>query len=164
MVVDQHDLIDQASCTLDILDEVEQRQRRMNNVMIFGLPESTEALADRRRFDEANIQELFSEVGAVGICPINFRRIGKIVEGRCRPLRVEMSATANADRVIRSGRKLRNSSRFRRVFVSKDLTKSQQEEVRNLRTELVRRRDLGEDVVIFRNQVHARESLPVFHE
>ena len=150
---------------MSILDEVEQRQRRVNNLMIFDLPESTEGpLEDRRKLDENSIQELFSETGAVGISPITVRRVGRIVEGQCRPLKVEMSATADVYKVLRSGRKLRNSSRYSRVFVSKDLTKHQQEEARNLRTELKRRRELGEDVVIFRNQVHPRESLPIFHE
>lgn len=75
-----------------------------------------------------------------------------------------MPGLADVQRVLRSGRKLRSSTRFRRVFVAKDLTKLQQEEARNLRAELKRRRELGEDVVIFRNQVRTKDSLPNFHE
>lgn len=155
----------QSSNTADILGEAEERQRRANNIMIFGLPETmVGSLAERVKLDEDNIQELFSETGVAEISPISARRVGKIVEGQCRPLKVEMQRSADVQRVLRSGRRLRNSSRYRRVFVSKDLTKLQQEEARNLRSEMKQRRELGEDVVIFRNQVVRRDTLPIFHE
>lgn len=75
----------QSTSTMNILDEVEQRQQRMNNLMIFGMPETTEgSLVDRRRLDENNILDLFSETGAIGIPPVTVRRVGKIIEGQSR--------------------------------------------------------------------------------
>ena len=85
----------------DILQEVEERERRRNNLMIFGLPESTDgSLSDRQEFDTKQISNLFKE----GMClesvePEHSRRVGRIVDGRARPLKVRMEDQEDKQRV-----------------------------------------------------------------
>ena len=78
----------------------------------------------------------------------NVHRIGKVVEGRNRLIRVILSSEDCKDRVLREARQLRNASEFKNVYVNPDLTLRQRQEGKRLREELKRRRELGEDVVL----------------
>ena len=50
----------------DVLQEVEQRERRRSNIMIFELPEMTDTLlTDRQGFDKTIIRVIFDEAGVI---------------------------------------------------------------------------------------------------
>lgn len=153
----------QSRLLTDIFDEMELRQQRVNNIMVFGLPEKASgSLIDKEKFDKTSIEGLLAEAGVGRISPGNLRRVGKIVDGRSRPLKVELAGMADVQAVLRSGKTLRKSTRFKTVFVSKDFTKMQQIEMQHLRTELKKRKESGEDVVIYGNQIRTRDSLQNF--
>lgn len=153
----------QLSLASSILQEVEQRERRRNNVMIFGLPEKTNgSLSERQQFDVAQISDLFGEVGLSGEKPEQSRRVGRMIDGRARPLKVKMEVHEDKQRILRCRKNLRDSSSYKHVFITNDETKMQQEEMRKLRLELKRRRALGEDVVIFNHQIRSKDSLSNF--
>ena len=79
-----------------------------------------------------------------------------MMTNRPRPLKVMFTDVRVRDQVLRTGKNL-HSSRFRSVFINKDLTPLQQTEQRTLTAELRRRRQGGEDVVIRGDKVVTRQ-------
>ena len=86
-------------------------------------------------------------------------------QGKGRLLRVTFSNSELKSEVLRSARKLKASTSFRKVYVNPDRTPVQQAEHKNLRSELLSRRGKGEDVVIFKQSVVPRAdvNLKNFH-
>lgn len=153
----------QSNLASNILQEVEERERRRNNIMIFGLPEKEDGpLNDRRDCDMSATLQLFDEADVKNVSPVWSRRVGRISEGKVRPLKVVLQNQADKQEVLRKGRNLRDSTSFKKVFVTNDATRMQQAEMQLLRSELKRKRDLGEDVVIYNNQIRTRESIKNF--
>ena len=106
--------------------------------MIFGLPESTDgSLSERQQHDTAQILDLLNEgAGLQGVEPEKSQRVGKIVDGRPRPLKVRMEDQEDKQSVLRCGKRLRDSLNYKHVYITNDATKMQQEEMKKLRLEL----------------------------
>lgn len=153
----------QFNLTANVLEEVEQRERRRNNIMIFGLPEQPSgSLSERQDHDIQSITNLLRDAGVSDVTPEQSRRIGRIVEGRPRPLKVKLENQETMHRILRCSKNLRDCSAYKEVFITSDATRMQQEEMKKLRLELRRRRELGEDVVIFNQQIRTKTSLTNF--
>ena len=88
-------------------------------------------------------------------------RIGKIIQGRPRLLKVACPTVDVKISILRKSKDLRSSSRYRNINVNHDLTVEQQKEAWKLREECRQRRSRGEDVVIHKNKVIQRNS-PVY--
>ena len=152
-----------SSSNSEILQEVEERQQRRNNVMIFGLPEKSHgSLIERKNHDNGAIHDLFDTMGIADASVEETRRIGRITDNKIRALKVTLKDQNTKQKILRSAKELRKSSRFRHVFLANDATKWQQKELSNLRSELKNRRDQGEEVVIYNGQVRSKESLQNF--
>lgn len=152
-----------SSSNSEILQEVEERQLRRNNVMIFGLPETSHgSLTERKDHDNRAIHELFETIGIQNVSTEETRRVGRITDDKIRALKVTLKDVNTKRKILRSAKELRKSSRFRHVFLANDATKWQQKELFYLRSELKKRRDLGEDVVIYNGQLRSKESLQNF--
>ena len=147
----------------EILDEMEDRERRRNNVILFGLPEHDEGtVAERKQHDESLVQEVFEAIDCDDVETDAILRLGRNVSGRLRPVKVTLSDRSSKAEIMRKSRDLRKSDNFKRVFISNDKTKLQQTEWSDLRKELLRRKELGEDVVIYNGKVALLSSLKNF--
>ena len=137
---------------IDLSNEMEDRARRRLNVVVSGIPESSDGHMDRsqcvkllRNLDIP--QESIAEV----------RRIGRQIDGSsARLIRITLLNTAEREKVLRNARKLRHNTNLRNVYVNPDRTNLQQRFFRELLSELKERRRKGEDVVIFRDRVVRR--------
>ena len=86
-------------------------------------------------------------------------------EGTTSSSYLRVTSSELKSEVLRSARKLKVSTSFRKVYVNPDRTPVQQAEHKNLRSELLSRRGKGEDVVIFKQSVVPRAdvNLKNFH-
>ena len=89
---------------------------------------------------------------------VEIRRIGKVLKDKPRLLRVKFSDNISRDAVLRRSKYLRNS-KYKDVYINKDLTPLQQTEQHALREELRRRRSRNEDVVIYDDKLVLRATL-----
>ena len=136
----------------NILAEIEDRDRRKANLIVSGLQEMEEgSVEERKQWDLAKVQALFShledkEEPSAGVS--NTFRIGRINSSKPRLLKV-VCATAEFKRsLLLKAKSLRENTEYKHVYVNPDLTPSQQAQNKQLREELRRRRNLGEEVII----------------
>ena len=146
----------------EILDEIEDREKRRNNVIIFGLPECNEGtVSKRKKYDETLVKEVFEAIGCDDIDTETIFRLGRNI-GKMRPVKVTLRNRISKAEIMRKARDLRTSDKYKKVFISNDKTKMQQTEWSDLRRELLHRRETDEDVVIYNGKVTQRSSLKNF--
>ena len=66
--------------------------------------------------------------------------------------------------VFRKAKSLRNVEAFKNVYLNPDRTVTQQQQLKQLQVECKRRRDTGEDVVIYRGEVIGRNEISHFRD
>ena len=156
----------QHSLKEDILNELENRDARQNNIVIFGLPEPTLPAAGSSSSsdegDKDNVLSMFSEIGIDDVNISRCFRLGqKNSQPRPRPLKVILKSREVKELVLSAAPKLSrlsDSHRFRKVFIKVDLTPLQQEQGKLLRQQLRSRKEAGEDVVIRNGRIVLRSS------
>ena len=129
---------------------------RKNNLIVSGVPMVSGDLEARKEADRAFLVKLHDCLDVKEPNVEDFRRIGR--PGHQQLLRVRYRERATRISVLRKARTLRYSE----VFKNADLTLLQQNEQRKLRQELQQRRQDGENVIIFRNNVIDRSKRPIF--
>ena len=133
----------------DVYEECYQRFMRRKYVIISGLPEQTTgSAAEREEADENAIESLGRAIGVRNIDPVDVRRIGKINQGRPRLLRFKCKDIAVRNHLLRSSKDLQKRQDYVNTYINPDLTLLQRIRSKELRAELKRRRDAGEDVII----------------
>ena len=107
-----------------ILDEVNDQHRRRKNIIISGVSEPvTGSIKERKEFDTDKVREILEEISKDDCDEIeHVHRIGRVMEGRNRIIRVVFSDEDCKDRVLREAKQLRNASEFKNVYVNPDLT------------------------------------------
>lgn len=141
----------------DLVQEIEDIDKRKNNVMIFGLPEGYDDTlsGQQQSLDGPKIEKLLETLEFSGLKLGPHHRIGK--KGtRPRPIKLTLANEFDRVRLLRSSSKLSSltdESSLRKVFIKPDLTKRQQDRQKALRAEMKRRNEEGEDVVIRGNKV-----------
>ena len=102
--------------THDICNELQQRDNKQQNLVVFGL---TESIADTE-----TAQQLVSDIGSLSSICSSFR-IGKRVEGKSRPLIIRFTSKHERDDVYGRLKNLKGQTRWNNVSVALDLTKMQ---------------------------------------
>lgn len=131
--------------------EARMREERRLNIVVKNLPEE-------RPDDEAWL-ELVQAMGVPGIGEVNgCSRIGKAgAEGKPRPLKVECASSSQKQKLLRNSNKLARAAegKFKNVFLNRDLTRTEQNEQRQLREELkkMKEENPAKRFVIRRNAV-----------
>lgn len=159
-----HDEMDNIASNLSnqILHEAEDRTNRMYNVILSGVAENPHgSVTDRQKHDRDEVSNVlletetqFSEHDIVSC-----QRIGRFAGGRPRLLRVVLSNRQLKNVILRNARSLRRSENYKQVYINPDRTKIQLLEQKKLRDELLRLRNDGEDVVIYKNTIKYRSEL-----
>ena len=148
----------------DLTEEVMQRTRRINNLIVSGIPEKSDGtVIERQEHDLEEFSKVIHELGLSCDGKPEVRRIGQVRQGKPRLLKVTNLDTRSKQGIMRNAKILRKSSSFNSIYINNDLTPVQQKESRLLREELKARKSLGEDVVIYRNQVRLRHDVQNFH-
>lgn len=116
-----------------VINELQDRQSRESNVLIFNLEETNAAdHLERTRAVSAKLFDVIHSIDdSIDVSNIKFFRLGKYVEGRIRPLKVTLSSKADALTLLKNKKRISGNLRIR-----SDLTPMQQQHLRDLRTKL----------------------------
>ena len=145
-------------------NEVELDKRK-NNLCVFGFVPGAN---DKLKFIEMCQEQLGLQAEDLNRHVVEAVRVGNEPRHgnannsptRPRPLIVKLSSFSYKIEILKNASKLKN---FRppnsnlKVFIANDLTKEQQIDLKNLRSELSRRREMGDDVIIVRGAIVVRE-------
>jgi len=109
-----------------VIKKVKLEDSRDRNVIVYGVPEEPEE--DLRREASAVFEDIGEQPRVVSCS-----RLGTTREGSIRPIKCCMSSTAHVIQILRNASKLKESDRFKTVYLSPDRTA----EERNKRRQLV---------------------------
>lgn len=126
---------------MDIIKELEQREKKKLNIVIFGMDEST---SEEEVTGQSNKVLSILELSNI---PVIASKPGKKTEGKKRILLMKCQNESDKQLIFKNVRKLKNSS-LKHISITHDLTKNQQEQRKKLYEELKRKREAGENVVI----------------
>lgn len=142
-------LLNTTSCDLrdqkeDIVREAVERVTRSRNIIIQGVPEVNGSTEDRKRGDEETVYGIVDAVGCT-TRPGSVIRLGKPrADGRPRAIRATFPDPVNARGILRNKARLLEDRKLKEFRIHDDKTKSQQDQLEELRKELQRRKDAGE--------------------
>jgi len=126
------------SILASVAKENQEKQKIANNITISGLKESTDGdQKDKVECDKILIKELLEEVDIDYSSVKRFRRVTSKQANTDRPslLIVELNDKELKDAALNNSRKLRDSEKFKSVFINKELTQAESTEEKRLRTE-----------------------------
>lgn len=114
----------------DILNEIDLREAKKNNLVFFNIPERGQELpaAERKRDDETEILALCEELGQKLELKTDVKfvaRVGEWQQGKVRPITIGLKNTVIRDQLLQGAWKLARSVNYRKVSVTPDLTKKQ---------------------------------------
>lgn len=133
----------------NVVQEVHERQKRKNNILIFGLAEqqANQTNAIRAESDRAAVGDVIAFLGQeVDSDGATLHRVGRLDPDstRPRPVKVTLSSEAVVLKLIRNAKKLKSSERFARIFISFDRTPRQLNYYREVKRQLQERIENGE--------------------
>lgn len=137
----------------EIIVEFEERVKRKNNVILYGLPEQPHDVAReaRKEFDSNAVKDVMKNLDkTLPTSDIEVIRLGRLgpSSGRPRPVKIIFSKPSHSLALLKMSRDLKKNSKFSHLNITNDWTPRQQEYFRELRSETERRRKNGEDVTI----------------
>jgi hypothetical protein len=157
-------LVQSSTNVESLLDEMQQRSIRANNLIISGLPEKNSgSVEERNKHDLSEFERLSNFLKISGVKVTENFRIGGARQDGNRLLKVKLGDQTKTTQFLRKSRSLRNTE-FNKIFISPDRTPVQQSEYKELRRGLKERRDMGEDVVIYRGRIQEKSSLKNFRQ
>jgi hypothetical protein len=114
------------------VSEVMEREKRKNNLVIFGIDETNDEFATKDR-----VKEIISAVGLEENKVKYFGRVGRNATGpRPRSVRVVCEDAETKRSFLKSAFKLKTIEGYANIYVSSDLTKMQQIQDKKLRDKL----------------------------
>ena len=136
---------DMKTVATSIFEELDDRGRRKRNLIISGIPESTEGTAkERKEADREKVKSILYKLSLEeGDIVARQNRIGRVNEGRNRLLKIVCHGEESKFAVLRRSKVLRDSAKFQNIYINADLTSMQRNERKRLRDEFKRRRALG---------------------
>ena len=149
------------------LDELKERDERKCNLMLFNIKESTKSeMKEEISDDLLSVMQVIKhtnpdlkETITNQITENNIKRLGKKSQNppddnnKPRPIKLTLPDEPTKFKILKNSFKLRSYPQNNKIGLKPDLTKQQQYEERELRKELSRRKELKEDVMIFRGKV-----------
>lgn len=127
------DQLDVANATIS---EIKEREKRRKNVIIHGVPESTkEVLTDKRAEDEQKIKEILEVIGKNEVKPAYSRRLRSKDSSKPGPILVELNESATRNPLLLAAKKLRETTNYKSVYISPDLTEAERKLDYELRKE-----------------------------
>lgn len=125
----------------NLMSEISERQKRSKNVIFYGLTVNPD-VSDRQNV----ISIIKSITPDVRVEELTTARLGNGQNGKPAPLRVGLSPTDDVLTLLRCKKDLRNKS----VVITTDQTKMQREYYQKIRTELLARKQNGEQNIFIK--------------
>ena len=117
----------------EMRDEMKEREEKKENIVVYGLKESEEEDGKKRK--EADLELVYAmaagiEVGFKGEIKASYRAGARGQGDRPRPLIVTIEDDDTREGILANARRMARKDEWGRVFVARDLTWRQREEVR----------------------------------
>lgn len=144
---------------MDTFSEIDERERRKVNLVISGIEEKEDGnVQERIEWDEEKVEELFEDLAGLDSDDfVKTLRLGKTGTKKPRLLKVVCKNYETKRKILTKAKELRSKAGYKGIYVNPDQTPLQQRQSKSVREEYKRRKDLGEDVVISKNKVVARQ-------
>ena len=133
------------------VEEYRDRENRKCNIIVHQVPESSFQEAKDRNAEDTNIvNQLLADIGVQDATVSSVVRLGRRIPDRHRLMKVTLDSVPRKIQALRNAKKLRNTIKWKEVFITPDMTPKEREKNKSLRMELKRRRDAGEDRLVIR--------------
>ena len=147
-----------------ILDEMQDKERRKHNIVIHNLSEAEgESQSERAKGSEIKFKVMVKEGMKLMVETSKTFRVGKKVDHKPRLMVVTLTNMSDKREILRLAASLRDSE-WNKVFITPDLTWKEREAGRQLRNELGRRKEAGEQHIWIRRgrivQIPAEKRYP----
>ena len=159
----------------EAIDIQREREERKFNLILYNVPESDsktgEAQAELE--DLQNAKNVFNYVSpsfdhsglkSVVRCGRKREANAQYPNPRPRPIKVTLKDPSHVLIIRKNARKLKDNDGLKHVGISEDKTFKEREEDRKLRATLIKRRNDGEDVVIYNKNVILRSEIAKLRE
>ena len=121
-----------------LLDEIDERQRRATNIVISNIPESQSANVEEKIVDDLNkVKEIIVGTG-ISTEVVKVFRLGKQLPSKNRLIKVILPTPEVAQKILRNYKFTSN------IYLNRDLTQLQQEKSYSVRQEFKNRVQNGE--------------------
>lgn len=131
----------------EIINEIDQRNLRKGNMVIFGVPEKNQDLtaADVVESERNDVNKILKCIIPDNNIPVlNIKRMGVYNNSKCRPIKLFLEDEKLVKNYIMKSAALKKNRAFQKIYCSFDRTPRQIEYYKDVRKELVRRQESGE--------------------
>lgn len=117
----------------EIIDELQDRQSRESNIIMFNLEEVAESDPKKRNeIESGKIASIISSIDdSINTSGIRFARLGKFLQGKQRPIKITLSSKSDVLKVLKKKRIINIP-----VKIHGDLTPMQRQHLSDLRAQL----------------------------
>ena len=140
-----------------ICQEINDRQARKRNIIIYGAQEQNASLPTnvRKNNEDDLISEIISTIAPTvpyDITTIHHLRLGRYntANTRPRPIKITLSNEFQVHSIIKNAHNLKKNARLSGISIAFDRTPKQQAHYKDVRTELQRRTASGENNLIIK--------------
>lgn len=131
------------STIIHSLAEYNERKRRENNLIIYGLPETG--------YLPAQMQQISKELNVTNTEVTKHMRLGQQNPNRPRPVLIVIKDKLKKIQLLTRGKLLRSKTNYLKdIYIAPDMTPTEREENRRIVNELRNRRNTGEENLIIR--------------
>ena len=143
-----------AATASSIADELSERERKKNNIIVYNFPEASEQSPE-----DQNFANLCKTIVKVDINIQKMFRIGRKDSNRVRPLLVCFTSEESKLAVLSNAPRLRFHDIYKKVFIAPDMTRFERAKHKKLVEELKQRRQQGETNLIIKNGLIVQRQL-----
>ncbi|KAG7160040.1 putative PHD-finger-containing protein 2 [Homarus americanus] len=112
----------------ELIEELNERKMRENNIVVYGAPESgSPTMSERIESDKSYALNLIKECGVGQEIIVKVIRLGKFIQGKARPMQVKLSTADIKANLFRNIRSLQGNMKFQDIRIANDLTKRERE-------------------------------------
>lgn len=113
-----------------IIQEIGDREKRKNNIIIYGHPESEcQTNSEQQDLDAKLINDIltFASIDEPNIRPIRLGNVNRSVESKPRPIKVTLSSEPNVLSLLKKSNNFQSVDKWKNIFLSRDRTLMQRE-------------------------------------
>lgn len=140
------------SCTETerLIVEINERQKRSRNIILYNVPEPDNNTADDNRKDFEFVNVLLTTICNEPIIPSRIIRLGQKTSVNARPIKLILQDEKFATIIMRNSKKLKSHDTYKNIYLRHDLTFQQREYSAVIKKEFVRRKASGESDIVLK--------------
>nr|CAH7735247.1 unnamed protein product [Callosobruchus chinensis] len=131
----------------EVVTEINERQKRKSNIIIFNLEEQAQSKppAERAELDKTAVNNILRFV----VPNFNLRnmkpvRLGLFSTTKKKPVKLVLENSDQVRNMVINGKKLKDSNTYRNIIIAPDRTKRQLDYFKSVKQELLQRMNAGE--------------------